>query len=179
MANVNLIKSFRKKAKQTALNRRDPRFIKTMALLKAKGLLDTTLPILPLPSVRIDIKDALWAAKYVEPRILEVLPAAILHFNKNFIGLEHVPEELKIILQKIKANEVDGPDIDGIEYKKMKFWANIKLSDKRTKPSQEKKRTKVFRLKLETIAKLENLVKSRVFKDQTQAIDEIIKKFTA
>ncbi len=102
MADAKMMKAFRDKARQTALNRNDNRFIKTMGFLKAKGLLDTTLPIHPWPRARIDIADALWAAKYVEPRILEVLPAAILHFPKNFVGIERAPEKLKIILMRIE-----------------------------------------------------------------------------
>jgi hypothetical protein len=177
MANARILKAFREKAKQTALNRKDVRFKKTMAFLKAKGLLDTTLPIRPLPGARIDITDALWAAKYVEPRILEVLPAAILHFHKNFVGFDRAPENLKNVLKKIERNEENGPDIDGIEYKKMKFWANAKLRDGRTKPIQEKKRTKIFRLKPEALAKLEELVRSGKFQDQTEALEAALRSY--
>jgi hypothetical protein len=59
----------------------------------------------------------------------------------------------------------------------MRFWANTKLLDKRTKPIQERRRTKSFRLKPETLLKLEKLAESGKFRDQTGALEAAIKAY--
>ncbi len=176
MNKVKMLDAFKKKAERLANHRKDPRFRKVMGFLKAKGLLDTNLHILATPSVRLDIEDVLWAGKYVEPRILEVLPAAILRFKKNWVGLDNAPPELLEVIECIRQNREFGHSFEGLEYKKMKFWANAPLKDKRTKPVQEKRRSKIFRLRPESLLKLETLVKSKRFSDQTEALEAAIEK---
>ncbi len=174
MSNQRIIKAFKMRSRQIALKRKDPRFTKTIAVLKAKGLLETNLPIVPLPRLRLDINDVIWAGKNVEPRIIEVLPAAILHFPKNFVGLNDAPEEIREIIKRIKDGEEDGLDFAGIEYKKMKYWASMILKDKRTRPTNQKRRSKMFRLRPESLMKLNQLVESKRFRNQTEAIEAAI-----
>lgn len=176
MTKDKTIKAFKKKANELATKRKDLRFQKTMALLKAKGLLDTNLAIEPRPSLRLDIRDVLWAGQHVEPRILEVLPAAILHFPKNFIGVENAPKEFLQVLEYIKKNMKKGPDFEGLEYDKMKFWADTKLKDGRTKSTLEKRRPKSFRLHPDSLQILEKLVNSGQFANQTLALEAAIGK---
>src|SRR5579883_2301162 len=95
MKDILFIEKFKRQARRNEVRRKDVRFTKTIALLKAKGLLHTNLPIEPETGIRLDINDALWAGKNVEPRILEVLPAAILHFRNNFAGIDKLPKELE------------------------------------------------------------------------------------
>lgn len=171
------MKAFKKRAAQLALDRKDIRFVSTMGFLKAKGLLDTTLNIVKQPRARLDIRDVLWAARHIEPRIIEVLPAAILHFPKNFVGLEHAPQSLLQVIKCIQKNQNDGPNFEGLEYEKMKFWANSKLKDKRTKPSKQKRITKAFRLRHETLRKLAKIAVKGKFKDQTSAIEAAVERF--
>jgi hypothetical protein len=177
MEKNKLINEFKKRAKLIELNRKDQRFIKVIALFKAKSLLDTTLNIKPKPRNRVKIKDVLWAARNVEPRIIEVLPAAILHFPKNFIEMNQAPELLLRIIKCIEANLDMGPDFEGIEYRKMKYWANVNLRDKRTKPSLKKKLTKVFRLRIEILQKLKELVAGGKFSNQTAALEAAVMRF--
>jgi len=177
MTNNNLLKAFKEKARHLKLNQKDVRFQRTMAFLKAKGLLDTNLNIKPHLRGRLKLNDVLWAARNVEPRIIEVLPAAMLHFPKNFTGI--APQELKKILVCIQHGDNEGPDFEGLEYKKMKFWANTQLKDKRTKPVQEKRQPKAFRLNPKTLAILNNLVKTGKFKDQTQALEAAVEGYSA
>lgn len=74
-----LLKKFQEKSKQNELNRSDLRFQKSVAFLASRGLLGTnrTVPRFSRGQ-RLDIEDVLWAGTQVEPRILEVLPAAVI-----------------------------------------------------------------------------------------------------
>ena len=176
MPKNNFLKKIRKKAEQNVLNRKDLRFIKTIALLKGKGLLDTNLNIPGAPQLRIDIQDALWAGKNVEPRILEVLPAALLHYRKNFLNVKPLPKELEEVLTAIRKDVTHGPDFEDTPFDKMKHWANTQLKDKRTKPTKEKKFPKYIRLPMRHLKKLKALVDSGKFKDQTSAIEAAIEQ---
>jgi len=53
-----------------------------MGFLVAKGFLYTNKKIPLNPNEHINLKDAIWAGRFVEPRILEVLPAAYERFKK-------------------------------------------------------------------------------------------------
>jgi hypothetical protein len=61
MATNEFLKMIEEKAKRNALNKKDLRFRKTIALIRGIGLLDTNLPIQAAPRMRVEINDALWA----------------------------------------------------------------------------------------------------------------------
>lgn len=176
MNDRKFLEKFRRKAKRNENLRNDIRFVKAIALLKGKGLLQTTLPIKAAAGLRVHVDDALWAGKNVEPRILEVLPAAILHFPKNFVGVDKLQGDFVDILKGIKNHADKGPAYNGIPFHKMKHWANVDLKDKRTKPEKQKRQLKAFRLRRETLGKLEMLVAAGKYKDQTSALEAAIAK---
>ena len=64
--------------------RHDPRYLNTMGFLVAKGFLRMNQPIHLLPNQRLHIEDAIWAGQRLEPRILEVLPAAVSRLPRHF-----------------------------------------------------------------------------------------------
>lgn len=167
---------FKEKVKQTERHRQDPRFLKTIRFLEGKGLLKTNLNLKPLKTGRVDINDALWAGENVEPRILEVIPAAILHFPKTFVGEEDAPKKFIKILEDIRKNKKDGADYEGIPFEKLKFWANQKLTDGRTKPENQKGILTSFRLKPSVLKTLETAVDSGKFKDKTEALEFLVEK---
>lgn len=101
----------------------------------------------PLPSAKLDINDVIKAGLEIEPRILEVLPAAMLRFPRSFLNWEKMPEKLATVLDCIKKNKNEGPDLGGLPYKDLKRWANCELPDKRTIPAKEKKIPSYFRLR--------------------------------
>lgn len=177
MEKNEFLKKIKTKAEQNKLNRKDKRFQKTIGVLKAKGFLQTNLDIPARTGAKIYLEDALWAGRNVEPRILEVLPAAIIHFRTNFLGLENAPPEIQNLLKAIRNNKKDGPDFEGIEYKKMKHWANIPLKDKRTKPAKELRIPKTLRLKPDTITKLHKIIAKGKAKDLTSAFEEAVSKY--
>ncbi len=176
MPRKTLKDKIKKKAALNEAHRKDIRFIKTIAVLKGKGLLRTNLPIAATKSARLDINHAIWAGRTVEPRILEVLPAAILHFPKTFLNLANMPPDLEKVVKMIRANKEDGEDFEGIPFAKMRHWANTQLRDRRTKPVETLKQTRTFRLRQDAIDKLAKLVEAGTFPDQTSAIEAAIDK---
>ena len=121
------------------------RFLRVVCFLEQKKLLIVPNMTKEFPKEKIKIKDVLWAAE-IEPRILEVFPAAFIHFRKKFVGEKDIPYELKVIIEKIKGNEPVAGDFNGVMIKEMARWANIKLNDKRTVPVKKQKRQMNFRL---------------------------------
>lgn len=111
-----------------------------------KGLLGVE-GIEPLPKIKLNIKEVVNAGLKIEPRILEVLPAAMLRFPKSFLNWEEIPEKLQLVLECIKKDEKEGPDLAGIPYEDLKRWANFELPDKRTIPVEERKIPTFLRLK--------------------------------
>lgn len=123
----------------------------------AKELLWTNQKIKPYHG-KIDIKDAIWVAEHIEPRVLEVLPAAMIHFPKVFLGNKDIPQELNEILLNIRKGAAPPMLMwKGIETKKMLKWANMTLKDKRTRPISQKKVNRTFSLSPQTSAKLKKL----------------------
>lgn len=54
MTDQDLLKAFKRRAKRIAEDRKDIRFLRTMAFLKANELLDTNLPIQGRPRITIE-----------------------------------------------------------------------------------------------------------------------------
>ena len=131
----------------------DRRTQKVLGFLIAKGFLFGT-KIKRRPNVKIFFEEALWVGHHVEPRVIEVLPAAILHFPKTFIGYNDMPAELNTIISLIKKHKEEGPDYKGIRFYDMKRWADRLLPDKRTKPSSEIRINKTYRFTLKTLEKM-------------------------
>jgi len=154
-----ILKRAKELREKTERRRRDPRYRKVMGFLKAKGLIfdEATLP---RPNVKIDVKDLLWVAEKIEPRVLEVFPAAFLHFNKTFFNTNAVPPELRVIIDAIRRRHDLNCKYRGIEYKKMKHWANHPMKDQRVKRTSEQKISRTYRLKPEAIDVLERKAKS-------------------
>lgn len=177
METNEFLKKIKATAEKNKLNREDLRFKKAIGIFKAKGLLQTNLDIPARTGARIELKDVLWAGRNVEPRILEVLPAAIIHHRANFLGLENMPRELDGLLKAICNDANDGPDFEGIAYAKMKHWANARLKDKRTKPAKELRQPKTLRFKADTIAKLHRIIASGRAKDLTSAFEKAVESY--
>jgi hypothetical protein len=88
----------------------------------AKGFLHTNQPVQLLPNVRINIEDAIWAGKNVEPRILEDLPAAIIRIGRHFNYEPKVHLELRKIIEALAEN-TEG-EFFGIPGEKIRPWLN-------------------------------------------------------
>lgn len=118
---------------------------KVLGFLHAKGLL-WVRGVKPQHFAKIHAKDALWVAKNIEPRVLEVLPAALLHFPKAFLFTDQLPDDFLKIVADIQKGKQAGNNYNGIEYKDMLRWANVQLKDQRTKKQENKKTNMTLRL---------------------------------
>ena len=114
MNRAEVLKQIRKRAQADEKNRNDPRFLDTLGFLVAKGFLKTNMPVLLRPNKRLRLDDALWAGEHVEPRILEVLPAAVLRLGRHFdLNPERHPD-LANVVASLRAGETDGKEFRGV-----------------------------------------------------------------
>ena len=97
--------------------RRTEKFGNVLDILAHAQLLRTNYhkPKKPIP---IQIDDLIWAGKF-EPRIWEVLPAAMIHFPEFILGNN---TEFDQILLAIKNKNDTGPDYQFIKFDDMKKW---------------------------------------------------------
>lgn len=167
------LKEFKKAAKRDQDLRKDPRYIRTMALLTAKGFLLANTKFPHIPNIRIQINDAIWAGRKLEPRILEVLPAAVLRMAKHFDFDPVCHYELAKTLRDLKKKRKDGNEFEGVPYRKLKVWVDFELKDGRVKTQKEKRVLKTYRLKPETIEKLERLGR-KSNKNITAVIEDLV-----
>ena len=155
MTRDELLKRIKQKANRDARKRLDPRFRRTMGFLVAKGFLQTNFEVQKLPNQRLRIEDAIWAGRNVEPRILEVLPAAVLRLEKHFDLNEGMHKELARVVRQLRDGVEAGDEFCEIPFHKLKVWANLSLQDGRTKTPRKKKIMKTFRLSPRAVEVLE------------------------
>ncbi len=151
----------------------DARAKNTLGFLVNKGLLWTNQPIKPYLG-KINIQDVLWTAENVEPRVYEVLPAAMIHFPKTFIGLKNLPNELNTIVKCIKNGKTpEKIEWKGIKFKNMVRWANKPLKDKRTIKLSEMKKNRTFSFSADTNLKLREVAKSKKI-SETELLQQLV-----
>ncbi len=173
MTHEKLIKNIKLKAAQDKRKRRDPRFLKVMGFLVAKGFLYTNQSIHKLPNQRINIDDAIWAGINVEPRILEVLPAAVLRLGKHFDFDQKTRKELARVIECLHQRKEEGPAFMGMPYRKVKQWADFPLRDRRVKSVINKKIVKTFRLDPKAFEKLVKVARERG-SNMTEVLESLI-----
>jgi hypothetical protein len=155
-------------------NRRlDPRYLKIVGFLVAKGFLYNNRKIPLNPNEHMNLKDAIWAGRFVEPRILEVLPAAYERFKKHFSGDADTLENLEQIIDSIRQKDNQKIEFYGIPIEKIKPWFFIRLRDRRSKSLDKRKVSKTYRFKPETVAILKNL-KEQTGQSETEILEKLI-----
>jgi hypothetical protein len=127
----------------------DPRYHSVIGFFAAKGLLYAP-QVKPRRSENLRIKDVIWVGENLEPRVFEVLPAAILHFPRSFSGGGKLPRDLQEVMHALAQGVKEHPDCRGIPYQKIKHWAERALPDKRTTPLSRRKVMRSYRLSPET-----------------------------
>jgi len=168
-----LLKQITRAAIQDRKRRQDQRYLETMGLLVAKGFLKTNQELLLLPNKRVTIVDAIWAGMNVEPRILEVLPAAVVRLPRHFDLDATKHPELYATVEKLKKAEITGGPLWGIPYEKIKAWVHLQLRDGRVKEFGQKKITKTFRLKPDVARRLKEFAK-RLGCTETEALERAV-----
>ena len=99
-------------------------------MLTGKGLLDPAISE-PRPNIKVSIRDVLWVGHNTDKIVLEVLPAALIHFPKSFLHPEQLPIRLREIIAEIKKAATTGPEYEGIEMRLMPSRAIQGLPDRR------------------------------------------------
>jgi hypothetical protein len=112
---------------------------------------------LPRPTRKMSVADALLVGSRIEPRVLEVLPAAILRFPSIFIDIGKAPKDLCQVLQLLTSGKPISGEWRGIDIRRIAFWLNLPLSDGRSVPFKDRRVVKSFRLSPNTIKKIEEL----------------------
>jgi hypothetical protein len=174
MNKETLIKDINRLARLDNKRRRDPRFLKIIGFLMAKGFLYCNEKIPLYPNEHINLRDAVWAGRLVEPRILEVLPAAYARFTNHFSGDANIIQTIEQVIKGIKQPNDHTIEFYGIPLEKIKPWFFIRLKDGRSKPLDKRKVSKTYRFKPETIDALKNL-KDQTGKTETEIIEDLIR----
>jgi hypothetical protein len=139
-----------------SMNNVDPLTERVLGFFVAKKLLRVP-GVRPFPNTKLHVKDVLRVAEEVSPRIIEVLPAALIRFPKTFLHKEDLPENIKEVVSAITRGETEHPGIEGFRYADMKRWAEKELPDGRTKPVYQRKKMASFRLNGETLHMIDEL----------------------
>jgi hypothetical protein len=153
--------------------RTDPRYLKIMGFLVAKGFLYTNKKIPLRPNEHIHLNDAIWAGRFVEPRILEVLPAAYERFNNHFSGDADTIAKFEQVINSIRQKDNQSSEYYGISMDNIRPWFFIRLRDRRSKSFDKRKVSKTFRFQPETVETLKNL-KDRTGQSETEILEKLI-----
>ena len=146
----------------------DPRTKETFQLLEAKGFFFALKR--PRWRKKISVADALWVGENVEPRVLEVLPAALVRFPSCFKGA--IPKDLLETIESVSKMNLEG-FFRNMPLKKVAFWFEAEISDKRSVPFNERKVVKSFRIKNRHLQKLAQIAAS-LGKTESQIIESFI-----
>lgn len=126
----------------------------------------------PSPTIKIDVNQALEIGHEVEPRVIEVLPAAVISFRHSFMHLERAPAAFQKVVEALRLGK-EGPSFAGIPFRKFVDAANRPLPDKRRKRLCDLRKSKTFRFSPQTIKQLEELAK-RDGVGQTEVLERLI-----
>ena len=170
---IAIIEKINKLAQQDKQRRQDPRYLKIMGFLVAKGFLHTNKKIPLNPNAHINLEDAVWVGRLVEPRVLEVLPAAYERFKKHFSGDAATIEKLEQIIDCIQQHDNHEIDFYGMSIEKIKPWFFIHLQDGRSKPMDQRKVSKTYRFKPETVRILKTL-KDQTGRSETEVLESLV-----
>ncbi|MFH1263302.1 MAG: hypothetical protein V1495_07680 [Pseudomonadota bacterium] len=138
----------------------------------AKGFLHTNRDISKFTG-KIRIRDLLWTAENIEPRVLEVFPAALIHFPRAFVGYADIPAPLEKLIREIRKGKTPVAEFQGIAVRDMLRWLQLQPADKRTKPLNEIRKNKTFRLRPETIRRLSWLAE-KLGQTETRIVEAMV-----
>lgn len=135
----------RAKLKSEALQelKNSTKYRRVIGLLTSLDLLVSVEPV-PKTVSKVELKDVLEIGRKVEPRVLEVLPAALLSSPKSFFHIDEAPEDLQQVVSALEKGE-EGPDFESVPFKKIYEAANRPVKDKRRKRVSERRVSKTFR----------------------------------
>jgi hypothetical protein len=145
---------------------------KVLGFLVAKGLLISP-NFTPCGTAKLTVDDFVETANEVEPRVLAVLPAAIIHFPRSFLDYRRLPKEVKDVIDAILAGNKTGPELLGIPYDEMNRWAHAKLKDARARPLNVRRIRKTYRFRPQIAARLRKLAR-KAKTTETAIIEKLV-----
>lgn len=173
MNREKVIEKIKERSRRNRRLRRDPRFRETIGFLVRKGFLATNERVQMVGNRRIRLRDAIWAGQKVEPRILEVLPAAFARLPGRFEADPKDAKRLEFVVRCLVEGHLEGPDFLGVPYAKFRIWYMLPLRDQRTKIPAERKVTRTFRLRPEVLKRLGEVAKERNT-NLTESLEQLI-----
>lgn len=152
---------------------RDRRFRRTLRFFAAKGYIQTALPPALAYRQKISTKDLLWSCEHVEPRLYQLIPAALLRFEGHFEPFGEWPPELQRMTESLK-NDLDQPvSWQGFSDSVIKGWLSFPTGDRRSRRAGSKIIS--LRIKTETCRFLDLYCEERKI-DRTEGIHRAIEK---
>jgi hypothetical protein len=153
-------------------NHTDWRYLKIIGFFKSKDLLFVE-NITPYPRAKLWAEEIIWVAENIEPRVWEVLPAALSNYPKAFIDSNKLPQEILQLATAIKNNIPVDIKFKWINYQNAKRWADIEIKDKRVKIARERKRAKTFRLSPKALKAL-SVCASKMKISETEVLERLL-----
>lgn len=135
---------------------KDPAVRRVFGFFHSIGLLTSTEKCEGNRNSKLSLRDVIRAGE-LEPRIYEVLGAALFSYPRSFRHHEALPRQLAEMIDSLHAGDVRQDSYRGITYQAMQRWMYFQLPDKRTKPLGERCKTYTFSLFPETYARITEL----------------------
>lgn len=170
----NKLKRLKLKKEQEKLLFKEDRYINILHFLRNKGLLLVASELKVIRNKKIDIKDVLTLGE-LEPRVIEVFPAAFIRFERKFKNTRAIPRDLGNIIDELREGLASDHEFMGVKQKDMLRWCNSELKDGRSKPLNKKKILTSFKLSPEIFKKLEELSENSAL-NKTQIVESLIMK---
>ncbi len=146
-------------------------YLRVIGVLSGLGFLIAP-NIKPCANSKIDFEEAFKIGISIEPRVLEVLPAAILSFPKSFLHYEKASVEFKQLVEAIRKGKV-GADYNGIKFDKFYQAAIRPIKNRKRKIMTERRISKTFRLRPAVVNEITRRSKELGL-DQTAYIESLI-----
>jgi hypothetical protein len=129
--------------------RRSPSYVRVIGVLSGLGFL-VAPGIRKLANSKVTIEEAMSIGLAVEPRVLEVLPAAMLSFPRSFMHLEKAPQELIEVTQALRLGK-RGNDFFGVPFQKIVEAANHPIKNRKRKVLDERRISRTFRFSQQSL----------------------------
>ncbi|MCO6431598.1 MAG: hypothetical protein J5J00_12115 [Deltaproteobacteria bacterium] len=110
------------------------------------------------PAAKVDFMDALKVGMELEPRVLEVLPAAVLSYPKTFLHFEKAPQVFRAIVDALRYGRT-GPDFQSISFQRFYEAADRATGSSKRKIVSERKIPRTFRLSASALKALSSRAK--------------------
>jgi hypothetical protein len=111
----------------------------------------------------------------VEPKLYQVVPAALLRFEGHFEPFENWSPELQQMIKILKMNPDANVNWQGLPESIVRDWRKFPARDRRFRKSLSKSKSISVRLKANTVQELDSYCAERSI-DRTEAIHRAIEK---